>query len=398
MVWINIITLIMSLFLFGCSSSDMPTQRYSVTYNANSATGGTAPESQLKAESIDLTLASNSGNLVRTGYTFTGWDTSAVGNGTSYAAGAIYAVNAPLTLYAKWAINEWKLLTTEASFTPRDAAGEIVFNGKMWLLGGYTPIQTNDIWSSSDGIHWTLEKDHAEWPERNCFGLASYKNRIYIVGGASAGGGNFNDVWSSSNGIDWLNEPTPGFSPRYAPSLLTYNDKLYLIGGGVSEDGTHGSNDVWVYDGVAWEKQTDAPWTPRERHATVVFDNKIWLLGGFSSEGSVLNDVWSYDGTTWKEELANAPWIPRMWFSANVYNSKMWIFGGSTISSPGTVWHPLNDVWYSNDGLDWHELPSPGWEARHEYSNFIFNDSIYLSSGITNERVLKNDVWYYHEN
>ena len=77
---------------------------YTVTYNANGATGGIVPASQTKTENIDLILASNSGNLVRTGYTFTGWNTTANGSGTDYAEGAHYTTNAAVTLYAKWTI------------------------------------------------------------------------------------------------------------------------------------------------------------------------------------------------------------------------------------------------------------------------------------------------------
>ena len=49
-----------------------------------------------------LTLASNSGNLAKTGYRFDGWNTTADGSGTSYAAGGTYTANAAVTLYAKW--------------------------------------------------------------------------------------------------------------------------------------------------------------------------------------------------------------------------------------------------------------------------------------------------------
>jgi len=77
---------------------------YPVTYNGNSNTGGTAPNNQTKTYGVNLSLASNSGNLVRTGYTFNGWNTQADGLGTDYAAGSNYTTNAALTLYAKWSV------------------------------------------------------------------------------------------------------------------------------------------------------------------------------------------------------------------------------------------------------------------------------------------------------
>jgi uncharacterized repeat protein (TIGR02543 family) len=75
---------------------------YAVTYNANGATGGTAPGAQSKIQGVTLTLASNSGSLIKNGSTFAGWNTAANGSGTSYAVGATYSVDAALTLYAAW--------------------------------------------------------------------------------------------------------------------------------------------------------------------------------------------------------------------------------------------------------------------------------------------------------
>ncbi|TWI62665.1 putative repeat protein (TIGR02543 family) [Desulfobotulus alkaliphilus] len=75
---------------------------YTVTYNANSATSGTAPDTQTKTHGQNLTLATNSGNLARTGYTFAGWNTAADGSGTDYGEGATYTENAPLSLYVRW--------------------------------------------------------------------------------------------------------------------------------------------------------------------------------------------------------------------------------------------------------------------------------------------------------
>jgi uncharacterized repeat protein (TIGR02543 family) len=83
--------------------------QYTVSYDANGATSGTAPDEQTKNEGVDLTLATNSGNLARTGYTFAGWNTAADGSGDDYAEGAIYATDADLTLYAKWAANQYSV-------------------------------------------------------------------------------------------------------------------------------------------------------------------------------------------------------------------------------------------------------------------------------------------------
>ncbi len=75
---------------------------YTVTYSANGADSGTAPASQNKTEGVNLTLASNTGSLGKTGFEFAGWNTAADGSGTDYAEGATYTTDAALSLYAKW--------------------------------------------------------------------------------------------------------------------------------------------------------------------------------------------------------------------------------------------------------------------------------------------------------
>ena len=80
---------------------------YTVSYNANGATSGTAPANQTKTHDVALTLAAQ-GTLSRTGYTFDGWYTTASGTGgTAYSAGGSYTGNAGLTLYAKWNIIQY---------------------------------------------------------------------------------------------------------------------------------------------------------------------------------------------------------------------------------------------------------------------------------------------------
>ncbi len=74
-----------------------------VTYDANGATGGTVPNTQtITGASGTTNLASNSGSLVRTNFTFAGWNTRADGTGTTYSVGASYTTTGNITLYARW--------------------------------------------------------------------------------------------------------------------------------------------------------------------------------------------------------------------------------------------------------------------------------------------------------
>jgi uncharacterized repeat protein (TIGR02543 family) len=79
-------------------SPQLPT--YTLTYDGNSSSGGSAPSSQ--TGNGNTTTAINSGPLTRTGYTFAGWNTDPNGNGTHYAQGSTFLLSANSTLYAEW--------------------------------------------------------------------------------------------------------------------------------------------------------------------------------------------------------------------------------------------------------------------------------------------------------
>lgn len=75
---------------------------YTVTYNANGATSGTAPtDTNTYTSGANVPLAGNTGNLTKTGYTFGGW--SLTPNGpvvTSHTMGTT-----PVTFYAVWTLS-----------------------------------------------------------------------------------------------------------------------------------------------------------------------------------------------------------------------------------------------------------------------------------------------------
>ncbi len=77
---------------------------YTVTYNGNGNTGGIAPtDSNTYLSGTTVTVLGNTGALVRTGYTFAGWNTAANGSGTNYNAGETFIMgSANVTLYAQW--------------------------------------------------------------------------------------------------------------------------------------------------------------------------------------------------------------------------------------------------------------------------------------------------------
>lgn len=78
--------------------------RYTVTYNANGATGGTAPtDANEYLSGAEATVLDNTGTLVKIGYRFVGWNTEPDGSGTTYAPGDLLNIgDGNITLFAMW--------------------------------------------------------------------------------------------------------------------------------------------------------------------------------------------------------------------------------------------------------------------------------------------------------
>ena len=77
---------------------------YTMTYNSNGGTGGNVPlDSNSYMSGDSVTVKGNTGGLVKTGYTFSGWNTASDGNGMNYLENSTFAIgSADVMLYAKW--------------------------------------------------------------------------------------------------------------------------------------------------------------------------------------------------------------------------------------------------------------------------------------------------------
>jgi hypothetical protein len=181
------------------------------------------------------------------------------------------------------------------------AAGAVVFDGKMWILGGTENYYFGD--------------------ER------SLKN----------------DVWYSSDGCEWTQvTPAAGWSPRAYHQAVVLGGKIYILGGGNYVPQYHAKNDVWSSaDGRTWtEVAGAAPWHPRLWFSAVAYRDRLWVLGGWSNEPSKnWGDVWcSRDGRTWHELITAACWKARHEHSAYVFRDKLWVAGGHAQPLSNEVW------------------------------------------------------------
>ncbi len=295
-----------------------------------------------------------------------------------------------------------------ASWCGRDSAGETVYDGKLWIFGGWISSHVpalQDVWTSADGMTWTEVQPEAPWAHSDLPMSITFKNRMWMMGGYDLGrlpnATASNLVWSSTDGVEWTNEGPAGWSPRLAAGIVEHDGKMWVLGGLERYlDGTpqHLRNDVWYSeDGQKWIQATsDAGWAPRAFHNALSYNGRIYIFGGgnYQPQPQEFNDVWSSsDGVNWRKETSEAPWLPRIWASAVVYRDKMWLLGGYTLKDGKGN---LNDVWTSTDGATWTQASFDViWGPRHEMSAYVQDDKIWIMGGFDGKE-LHNDVWSLH--
>lgn len=142
-------------------------------------------------------------------------------------------------------------------------------------------------------------------------------------------------------------------------------------------------------DAVRWDRVTDrVPWGPRTGQAVAFFENRLWVMGGRSAEGpaGLRNDIWfSQDGVTWHEAVPRARWVPREGATAVVHDGKLWLIGG--VDAADRV---RRDVWWSRNALDWYRATdAAAFPARPEPRVVSHAEQLWMLGGTTSS----NEVW-----
>ncbi|HYA87693.1 MAG TPA: InlB B-repeat-containing protein [Nitrospirota bacterium] len=112
-----LVFLLIAALLASCSGGGgIPT--CTVTYNGNGNAGGNVPIDLTNYEQGQtVTVLDNTGNLVKTGASFGGWNTLADGSGTFYIPGQTFTMGAAnVTLYAIWPFNVLGLTDDGANY------------------------------------------------------------------------------------------------------------------------------------------------------------------------------------------------------------------------------------------------------------------------------------------
>ena len=298
----------------------------------------------------------------------------------------------------------WEQITSNAPWTERDAQTAVVFKDKIWVMGGILSgpgdysqrVHKNDVWSSTNGKDWELITDKASWGPRRGHTSVVFDNKIWVMGGWEKSSKSYkNDVWYSEDGKNWVQAVSSAeWDSRIGHAAVVFDNKIWVMGGRDSQ--WQFKNDVWFSeDGKNWvEVNSQSAWSGRYDHTLIAFKDKIWLIGGVlcGAHGwePGKNDVWSStNGKDWELITDKAPWKGRHGHAVVVYKDKMWIVGGWDGICCG-----INDVWYSDDGLNWKKtLEDSPWEGREDHNVLVFKDKMWVVAGMITGRTRKNDVW-----
>lgn len=279
-------------------------------------------------------------------------------------------------------------------FPIRDSAHGAVFNGRLYLSGGffnsdfsqpqvlYASFNYFDLWSTASdesGTNWNatpVEECNGDVPidavsDPPCWdafsALVVWNSQLWALGSY---------VFSSADGTTWVKRASPnggsatptqtGPDENAARAVVVGGNIFYIQPEPVVDVQTTGNP-----NGTPWtDLGTPAGLQPRCGAAVFASGGKVWVEGGKNaspncdSSSDYTHDIWSSsDGVTWTKASKSPEWSQREWPCVTTDSSgTTWLVGGFSAdfatASPGAIRFATNlaDVWYTKDGLNWKQF------------------------------------------
>lgn len=243
----------------------------------------------------------------------------------------------------------------------------LVYNNKLWCLGGYNESATanREVWSSPDGVTWTkVTSAPSNWTSGNTAIRACVHNgKMYALVGTPAGqsASAYDGVCHSTDGITWTftsNKPWTTTTPAANCSL----GGMFSCGGNIiiTQVPRTSGDHVAVYstdDGDTWTNVAHTSW-PDTALDEIGWLN-FWKAGGtvwgiyisaVSSGTYTLKLAYTTDGTAYTD-VSTLVTLQSVTI-ANSYALKyMWI---------GSAFVPLNPGCVTDDGV----IVNTGWDPN----------------------------------
>lgn len=309
-------------------------------------------------------------------------------------------------------VKKWICVTQNAIFPGRYGHTTIVYDDKIWVIGGAgSSGYLNDVWYSSNGINWIKATGNAGFSPRVHHSNVVYDGRMWVIAGYPGtiwipnwGPANnpVNDVWYSYNGADWYAATRNAeFEKRCGHISFVYDNKMWVLYGGADGGGSIFcclTEDIWYStNGINWEKQLNTTYktTARMFFTGVLYKDYLWITSGFGgANGYNNNDVWQSDNLIdWNQITLNAAYENRWMQTSVIYKDNMLIIGGTYSTNTNNV--DLNDIWLSKNGVDWIAATrNAEFSPRYGHSSVVFKGKVWVIGGRDANSVYNNDVWY----
>ncbi len=295
----------------------------------------------------------------------------------------------------------WHKVTDLAAWGQRCGFGAVVYNNKMYVIGGMdvSGVYHNSIHSSTNGANWIADfidtAPSASVPvQRYRMAVTATPSAIWMIGGLDALGNRYADAWLW-NGA-WSKTTSNLSSGRDLFPALNFGGNIWVSGGLVTGSPYYIAEVAHSSDGSSWTTATSLT-SSRGGHSMIVFNGSMWVLGGAQFGGIVIpsNDVLeTSDGTSWSTApVSGTRWTARFGHTSVSYGGLMWVICGSV----GDLGGPFSkEVWYSSDGSTWNQLPVPSdFTARAFHASVVYQNRLWVMGGQSGVAAYLSDVWYY---
>lgn len=198
---------------------------------------------------------------------------------------------------------KWEMVNAQAPYAPYSPIG--VHEGEIWVVD-------DKVRKTRDGINFETVAETVPFQivdgliVQDGSHLVSLNGQIHIILPGA--------VWSSPDGLDWTLTKAP-YGARSATTVLVYDGAVHVVGGAIDEPnappgkgypGKTSFAEIWSSktpsDANSWKMKT-APWSKRMWAGAVEHDGYLYVGAGYYNvEGRNLDDIWRYSWLTgWQQ-------------------------------------------------------------------------------------------------
>lgn len=285
-------------------------------------------------------------------------------------------------------------LTQNAAFSKRSFSSTTVFKDKIWVIGGKDESDTilSDIWSSPDGLNWTLETDASPFGPINAQSVIVFNNKMWMYSGYNNGLLN-NKIWSTEDGINWVEETNDTmwnrvpFYGQNATTMFIFDNMIWRF---AAYDGSTGDltteRNIWnSSDGKNWTLVSENHGFDQKYGMEVIpFQGKLIGIEGSTLSSNKFTKIWqSSNGIDWEVIAENLPFEFGYYSEAQILDDKLYMTAGGGYS----------ELWFTEDGINWQQaIQEKEYPSRYANATVVFQNKIHIVGGGTHTDAY-NDVW-----